>query len=376
MDVLAGMGSFSSSCDARRAEGQGCGLAVGLADRGTRPGWHGAQRIRPGPAACGGGTVGSSFLARPAACGSGWHTRAVADALLLLPDFLLIAVGGVLCRWTFLDRPLWDAVERLVYYLLFPVLLFNSILKSPLDAAQTLGLAVCGVATVAAGIALAYAARLWPGVDARLHASAAQTAYRFNSFIALALAERLQGPTGLAWMALVIALCVPMCNVAAVWPLARHGGQHLGSELLRNPLILSTVAGLLANLAGLQFPDAVATTLQRIGLAALPLALMSVGAGLRIGGLRDSPAFAASMLAIRHVALPLFALALAAWLALPAAQRTIVVAFAALPTASSAYVLASRMGGNAAYVATLVTLSTLLGMLSVPAWLGVLALWR
>jgi hypothetical protein len=38
---------------------------------------------------------------------------------------------------------------------------------------------------------LAYALSRWPGVDARLHASGAQTAFRFNSFIALALSERL-----------------------------------------------------------------------------------------------------------------------------------------------------------------------------------------
>ena len=49
----------------------------------------------------------------------------------------------------------------------------------------------------------------------------------------------------------------------------------------------------------------------------------------------------------------------------------LVVGFAALPTASSAYVLAVRMGGNGAFVAGLVTLSTLLGMVSVPLWLAV-----
>ena len=65
----------------------------------------------------------------------------VSTALLLLPDFLLIAAGWVLCRYTALNRGLWDGVERLVYYLLFPVLLFTSILKSPLQPAATLGLA-------------------------------------------------------------------------------------------------------------------------------------------------------------------------------------------------------------------------------------------
>ena len=125
----------------------------------------------------------------------------------------------------------------------------------------------------------------------------------------------------------------------------------------------------------MQLPEAVGTTLQRIGLAALPVGLMAVGAGLRLGGLKASPALAATLLGLRHAALPLIAIGLTSpqALALPAAQRVVVVLFAALPTASSAYVLAARMGGDGSYVAGLVTVSTLLGMVSVPLWLAVLA---
>jgi malonate transporter and related proteins len=299
-----------------------------------------------------------------------WHTQRMSHALLLVPDFLLILCGFVLCRWTGLSRSVWDGVERLVYFLLFPVLLFNSILKSPLQPGATLGLALAGVAVVACGIGLAYALRWWPGVDAQLHASGAQTAFRFNSFIALALAERLAGPQGLAWVALLIALCVPLCNVAAVWPLARHGGHGYLREIARNPLILATVAGLLANLAGVRLPEAAAAALQRIGLAALPLGLMAVGAGLKLGGLKASPGLATALLSIRHALLPLLAIGLSLWLALPPAQSLILVAFAALPTAPSAYVLAVRMGGQGSFVAGLVTVSTLLCALSLPLWLA------
>ncbi len=295
----------------------------------------------------------------------------MSNALLLAPDLLLIVVGFLLCRYTLLNRPVWEAVERLTYYLLFPVLLFSAIASSPLHPAQTLGLAAAGVGTVLCGIALAYAIKRWPGVDARLHASGAQTAFRFNSYIALALAERLGGVDMLALMALLLALCVPICNIAAAWPLARHGGHHYGRELLRNPLILGTLAGLLFNLAGLHLPEAIGITLHRIGLAAIPLGLMAVGAGLKLGGLQAAPALAAAFLGIRHVALPLIALGLSVWLRLPPAQHAVVLAFAALPTASSAYVLATRMGGHGPFVAGLVTLSTLLGMVSVPVWLAI-----
>jgi hypothetical protein len=293
--------------------------------------------------------------------------------LALLPDFLLIALGFVLCRRTSLDRLLWDGVERLVYWLLFPVLLFTSIARSPLQGTQTFAVAAAGLGTVAVGIVLASAVRLAPGVDARLHASGAQTVFRFNSYIALAMSERLGGAAGVATMALVIAVAVPLCNVAAVWPLARHGGQSYVRELARNPLILSTVGGLVANLAGVRFPDAIGTTLQRLGVAALPLGLMAVGAGLQLGRLAAAPRLAAAFLALRHVAMPLVALAFAAALALDPTPRAIVVLFAALPTSAASYVLAARMGGDGPFVAGLVTVSTLLAMVGIPLWLAVAA---
>lgn len=294
----------------------------------------------------------------------------MSNGLLLLPDFLLIACGFLLCRYTALDRPLWESAERLVYYLLFPVLLFNSIVKTPLQPSQTLGLATAGVGVIVCGVVLAFSLRRWPGVEGRLHASGAQVAFRFNSYVALALAERLGGSQGVAWMALLIAFGVPLANVAAVWSLARHGGHNYLREIARNPLIISTLAGIAANVAGVGFPEAVATTLQRIGLAALPIGLLAVGAGLRMGGLKKAPWFAAALLAIRHGVLPAVGLAIALLLALPPQQRLIAVLFAAMPTASSAFVLASRMGGDGPYVAALVTASTLLAMVTIPLWLA------
>ena len=297
----------------------------------------------------------------------------MADALLLLPDFTLIVLGWLICHHTPLARPVWDSVERLVYFVLFPALLFHSIVRHPLSLASALPLVGTGLGVTAAGVAAAYALKLWPGVDARLHASGAQTAFRFNSYVALALAERLAGPPGVAWTALLVSFCVPLCNVAAVWPLARHGGHGYAREIARNPLIIATASGLACNLVGLRLPELADVTLQRIGNAALPLGLMAVGAGLQLGALKEGPRLAAALLSIRHALLPALALGTVILLALPTGQQAVLVAFAALPTASSAYVLAVRMGGHGGYTAGLVSLSTLIGMVALPLWL---ALWR
>lgn len=297
-------------------------------------------------------------------------TVAMAEAQLLLPDFLLILSGFVLCRYTPLDRPLWEGVERLVYFVLFPVLLFTAIARSPLNLASDLPLMGAGLCVTLMGAALALALGMWPGVSAAHHAGGAQVAFRFNSYVALALADRLGGAAGVASMALIIAVTVPVANVAAVWPMARHGGQGLLKELLRNPLILATVSGLLANALGVKLPDVLQVTGQRMGAAALALGLMAVGAGLRLGALGDAPRLAAALLSIRHALLPAFTLfVLIAWLPLPPAQQAVLMAFAAMPTASSAYVLAVRMGAQAPYVAGLVTVSTGLAMVGMPVWL-------
>ena len=141
-------------------------------------------------------------------------------ARLLFPDFSLIAIGWLLCRYTALNRPLWDQVERLVYYCLFPVLLFHSIVRSPLDFGSTSQLLTAGVGLGLTGIALAYALPFLPGlrthIDRREHAASAQIAFRFNSILCLALAERLVGPPGVLMIAVVIGVCVPIFNVAAV----------------------------------------------------------------------------------------------------------------------------------------------------------------
>lgn len=298
------------------------------------------------------------------------------NAFVLLPDFALIVCGWLICRYTPLDRPVWDGAERLVYYLLFPALLFTSIARSPLKPSAALSVVGIGLAITAVGIVLAYTLRHAPGVDRRLHASGAQVAFRFNSYVALAVVERIAGAQGLAWIALIISLVVPLCNVAAVWPLAREGGQGYLRELARNPLILATLGGLAFNLSGLTLPSLVDTTLTRIGTAALPIGLMAVGAGLRIGALREGPGLAAALMTIRHLILPAVAIVLVISLGLSPLAQAVVVTFAALPTASSAYVLATRMGGHGPYVASLVTVSTLLGMASLPLALTALAAWR
>lgn len=305
-------------------------------------------------------------------------------AQLLFPDFSLILIGHLLCRYTALNRKVWDPIDSLVYHFLFPVLLFHSIVRNPLDAASLSSLGAAGLCLAVAGIALSYSLPHWPllgrHIDTRLHAGGAQVGFRFNSFIALALVGKVAGPQGTQLVAVLIGLCVPIFNMGAVWPMHRHsdrtGGRGFAAELVRNPLILATVTGLVANLAGFQVPGWLEPTVSRIGASSLALGLMAAGAGMQFGSLAQAKALAVAVLGLKHLALPLVAWGLARGFALNEAETAVLLMFSALPTASSCYVLAARMGYNGSYVAGLVTLSTLLGMVSLPFALGVLRTWQ
>jgi predicted permease len=163
-----------------------------------------------------------------------------------------------------------------------------------------------------------------------------------------------------------------MFNVGAVWPMARHGDSGFGREIVRNPLILATTSGLAFNLLGFGIPAILDPSLSKIGAASLALGLMSAGAGMEIKALNQGKLLGSLVLTLKHLLLPCMAWSLAQIFKLSELQTTVLLIFSALPTASTCYVLAARMGYNASLVAGLVTLSTLLGMLSLPFALGVL----
>jgi malonate transporter len=290
--------------------------------------------------------------------------------LLLLPDLALIATGAMLVRVARWGDGFWVGLERLVYHLLFPALLFTSIVRHRIDFAEAAPFAGAVLAVLVSGILMGRLGRRLHPVTPLRFASAVQCAFRFNSYVALALSQRLGGDAGVALCAVVVAVAVPIGNAAAVWHLARHGGDGMLRELARNPLILATLAGLAANATGLVLPEPVTAYLSRLGPAAIALGLIAVGAGLQVGGGAGDGRFAVHAVMVKLVAMPLVALALVQALGLAPLAAQVLVLFAAMPSASASYILAARMGGDGPYVARLITATTLGSALAVPFWLS------
>jgi malonate transporter and related proteins len=288
---------------------------------------------------------------------------------ILFPDFSLILCGYLLCRFTTLNRTVWEQVDSLVYYFLFPVLLFHSIVRSPIDFGATSNLIMAALCLVSASILITYLSGLFPKIDKADFACSAQIAFRFNSFIALAMAERLAGREGGLLIAVLIGVSVPLCNIGAVWPMARNSGAGVIKALTRNPLVIATAGGLIANALGFFIPIWAEITVTRIGQSALALGLLAAGAGMQLGRIFNTTSkryMSFAVLTMRHVLIPLMALGVIHLFQLQPTQATVLMIYSALPTAGSCYVLATKMGYDGAFVAGLITLSTVLGAASLP----------
>lgn len=302
----------------------------------------------------------------------------VVTALLqsLWPLFALIVGGYCLRRRDFPGEAFWPAAERLNYFILFPALLFSSLASAPLDnpALPRLALAVLlGLGGGWLGLLLMRRLCGWPA--ARFGAFT-QGLLRFNTYLGLAAIGSLYGQPGLVLAALLLALMVPAVNVLSVWSLSAGGevsAAGLLLPILKNPLILACLAGVLVNLLGIGLPGGSDRLLGLLAAASLPLGLLCVGAALRPQELSGEKAALAWNCALRLLAMPALALLVVRLLHLPALESAVLVLFFALPTAPTAYVLTRQLGGDGHLMAGIITLQTLLSALSLPLVLALLA---
>ena len=300
----------------------------------------------------------------------------IAIALSIAPIFLLIVTGYALRRGGMPSQEFWTLNDRLVYFVLMPALFFVRISEADLSDPDLIPYA----ATLYAGFFLATAggtaAALLLRIPAAQATSILQGSGRFNTFIALAVAEALYGAPALQLAVLGAAVLVPVVNLTVVGLfsvlLPRPGSPVLlGAlkNLATNPLILSILAAAAVNLMGWAPIPVLQETLAILGQAALPIMLLCVGASLKLRGLRADWLPMALAAGGKLLVFPAVILAAALALGLPPLTAQVALVYGALPTGVAAYTLALQLGGDAPLMAAMITVQTLLAFAVMPLWL-------
>lgn len=261
-----------------------------------------------------------------------------------------------------------------------PCLMFNKVSLAELNNPNLIPYAITLITGFFVAVVFGVAVAWMGGFKAAQGTSILQGCARNNAFVALALSASLYGPSGFEFAILASAILIPVTNVVMVVLLvtALQPGQRSNlplailRDLIRNPHIISITLALAVNqLISTEIP--VLHELTRIlGLSALPITLLAVGANLRV---KDMAASASALLLAfvgKIMIFPAVVLALGLMFSLPPTLLIIAVIYAMSPTAASSYTLARQLGGDAPMMAAIVTLQTLAAVATIPLTLYLL----
>ena len=304
----------------------------------------------------------------------------------LLPIFLLIALGWAL-RWRdIVPEDMWRGLELLGYWVFFPALLAETLIRSDIANLPLTGIAVTMIAsffTMALGLLAArkfIMARL--AIEGPSFSSLFQSSTRWNGFIALPVLAKLYGDEGVALVAVIIGALVPIANIMAVAVVAQNAAarrltaRETAYVVFRNPFIWATAAGLVINFAHIPIYQPVMTSMGMLGAAAIGSGLLMVGAGLSTHeAIRPSPAVWLGT-GLKLFGTPALVTLWSLATGISGTAFVACIVCASVPTAMSAYVLARQMGGDAPLVAATVTVQTVVSFFSIPLMIALAGLIR
>lgn len=296
----------------------------------------------------------------------------------IVPIFLLILLGHILCKSVFLSDAFFKDINRLVFWVALPALLISKISVAEIQLGsigRITGLLTGGTLL---SMILAWSISRALKLSAPKTGSFIQGSFRGNgAFIALPVIIYSLGttdPEAETLATLVLALVVTLFNILGVLVLSHYSTDQAGTpgiptllwKLTKNPLIISCIAGLALNLFKITLPTYLFRPLDLLGHIALPLVLMSIGASLQFERLRGaaSPSLIASLMKVGVT--PALGFILASLFGCSHTETLIAIFYLAAPAAGMSYVMADVMNNDGPLAGRIVALSTLLSAITIP----------
>ncbi|MEW2143184.1 AEC family transporter [Micromonospora vinacea] len=284
-----------------------------------------------------------------------------------VPIWILTVVGYAACRGGLLGEAVASVLGRFVFYLAMPSALFLALSRMPLSGFAGRPLLAFGVST-AAVVGFGWVGASWlfgrePG-ERPIWGMAA--GYVNSANLGIPIATQVLGDV--SFLAEVVLLQVLVVAPVILVALDRHSDpagrvrvRRIASLPVRNPVILASLLGVACSAAGLRLPSVASASLTLLSGAAVPAALVALGASLHPSApSRAEPAELAGLAvisALKLVAQPGIAYAVGLALHLSAPQLLAVVVCAGLPTAQNTFIFGQEYGvgetvANRAVVAT------------------------
>lgn len=293
----------------------------------------------------------------------------------IVPLFLIIAVGYTVKRLGWIGPEEVRRFNKVTFYTFMPVMLFYNIYTSDFSQAVRLPYALFVVGAALGMVAVSFAVTLLAEKMPERRGVMIQAAFRSNFvLLGLPIAAELLPDSNLGVTALMVAIVVPIYNMMSVVVLEyfRGGKPRAGEVLLavvKNPLILGSVAGLLVQALHITLPEVLVSFAGKMNSAATPLILLLLGASFETREITRYKKELLVCVGLRLVVFPGAILTLAAALGLRDIEFVTVLAMTAAPTAVNSFNMAQQLGGDSQLAGSAVVVSTAASFFTLFVWI-------
>lgn len=306
------------------------------------------------------------------------------------PVFLLILIGWTIARTGLMKSEAGDAIAEFVFKVALPTLIFRTLAEAEFGGASPfmLWIAYFGGVAVTWAVGHLIATRLFAR-DAKIGVIAGMSsAFANNVFIGLPLVGRSVGTDGILAISILLAIHLPLMMIIGT-VLMEHasakvdgGGRRslfiilkqVGSNLSRNPLVIALVVGIAFNLSGFgHLPVILKSVVDQIAAITAGAALLSLGMTLTKYPLRGQIGLATVLSALKLILLPAVVYLVAHLVGLPKAWAAAMVLTSSVPTGINAWIIATRFQSGSGLAASVISMTTLLGVFTVSFWAWLLS---
>lgn len=290
---------------------------------------------------------------------------------IVLPVFIVILLGYLTKRLRLVDGSFLFHLNRLVYYIALPALLFYKIASADFETSFNLQMVLGYALAVLVMFILTYIYAAVRGFPREVRGVFSQCAFRGNlAYIGLALIFNGYGEAGLASGGVMLGFVVPVINFFSIIALLipyrekRVGAIYFVKQLAANPMIIAPLLGIIWSFLRIPMPVILDRSFSIVTGMALPLALIAIGASFSMKRLQGD-IFLAGQAAVSKL---LLTPAVTALIMYGCGARGMVLAIgiicAATPTATASYVMTQQIKGDAELAGTSIMLTTLLSCFS------------
>lgn len=294
----------------------------------------------------------------------------------LIPIFLLILIGYYFKRIKFPSNDFWASADKLTYYVLMPSLLIYKLSTANLENIEAFDFVLTGILGIFAILVISLLINLITKTPGAPFSSVVQGTVRFNTYVFLALIASMFGDEGIALAALLITFAIPLINVICITVFAIYVNDQKATlkgmikSIVTNPLIVACVIGGSINYIDLTLPIVALNVLKILSASALPMGLLSVGFSLDLKSIKEAKSELVISTVLKLLIKPICMYGIGIYFGLNTLFLGIVVVFAAMPTAPSAFVLARQLGGDIKLMASIITLQTIVSIFTISLILG------